>query len=53
VIRTVDFDLIRPLLPAPFRCALSKHYAMTFSAEMLEEDDNLKQPLVFEETEGT
>jgi len=26
---------------------------MTFSAEMLEEDDNLKQPLVFEETEGT
>jgi hypothetical protein len=45
-------DLIRPLLPAPFRCALSKHYAMTFSAAMLEED-NLKQPLVFEETEGT
>jgi hypothetical protein len=52
VIGTIDFDLIRRLLPAPFRYALSKHYAMAFSAEMLEEDDNL-QPLVFEETEGT
>jgi len=53
VIWMVNFDSIRKLLPSSFERALKKHYAMTFSVEMLEEEDDLKQPFVFEETEGT
>lgn len=53
VIWMVNFDLVRRLLPSSFRRALGKHYAMTFSVEMLEEEDDLKQPFVFEQTEGT
>jgi hypothetical protein len=53
VIWMVNFDLIRRLLPSSFQRALSKHYALTFSVEMLEEDEDLKQPFVFELTEGT
>lgn len=52
VIWMVNFDLIRRYLPDPFRQALAQHYAMTFSVEMLEEDDALSQPFVFAQTEG-
>lgn len=52
VIWMVNFDLVRGRLPSSFRRALAKHYAMTFSVEMLEEDDDLKHPFVFEQTEG-
>jgi len=53
VIWMVNFDLIRRLMPSSFQRVLSQHYAMTFSVEMLEDDDDLKQPFVFEQTEGT
>src|SRR5262245_44389082 len=53
VLWMVNFVESRRLLPAPFRRALSKHYALTFSVEMLEEDDDLKQPFAFDEAEGT
>jgi tetratricopeptide (TPR) repeat protein len=53
VVWMVNFDLIRRLMPSSFQRVLSQHYAMTFSVEMLEDDDDLKQPFVFEQTEGT
>jgi hypothetical protein len=53
VIWMVNFDLVRRLMPSSFQRALKKHYAMTFSVEMLEEEADLRQPFVFEQTEGT
>ena len=52
VIWMVNFDLLRAWLPESFNKALIKHYALTFSVEMLEEDQDLKEPFIFEDTEG-
>jgi hypothetical protein len=52
VIWMVNFDLARRFLPGPFQSALAKHWAMTFSVEMLEEEDGLDEPFVFAQTEG-
>jgi hypothetical protein len=52
VIWMVNFERVRSYLPGFFRNALSQHYALTFSVEMLEEDDALIDPFVFERTEG-
>ncbi|MEZ5288678.1 MAG: FRG domain-containing protein, partial [Vicinamibacterales bacterium] len=52
VLWMVNFDLVRQFMPSSFQSALRKHYALTFSVEMLEEDDDLKHPFVFEQTES-
>jgi len=52
VLWMVNFDEARAHLPGFFQAALGRHYAMTFSVEMLEEDDAIKDPFVFELTEG-
>ncbi len=52
VLWMVNFDEARTHLPQFFQSALHRHYAMTFSVEMLEEDDDLKDPFRFEQTEG-
>ena len=52
VLWMVNFERVRSYLPGFFRNALSQHYALTFSVEMLEEDDALIDPFVFERTEG-
>ncbi|MEP7384745.1 MAG: FRG domain-containing protein, partial [Gemmatimonadota bacterium] len=52
VIWMVNFDRARAYLPGFFRQSLANHYALTFSVEMLEEDDALLDPFVFERTEG-
>ncbi len=48
----VNFYWSRDYLPEVFQRALKKHYALTFSVEMLEEDDDLKDPFSFEQTEA-
>jgi hypothetical protein len=53
VLWMVNFEHSRKYLPEFFLRALNRHYALTFSVEMLEEDDALKDPFIFEQTEGT
>ncbi len=53
VLWMVNFDRARDYLPQFFRDSLSRHYALTFSVEMLEEDPALIDPFIFERTEGT
>ncbi len=45
VIWMVNFDRVRAYLPDFFRNALSEHYALTFSVEMLEEDPRADRSL--------
>lgn len=52
VLWMVNFDGSRKFLPRPFRRSLAKHFALTFSVEMLEEDKDLNNPFSFSETEG-
>ena len=53
VIWMVNLDSIRERVPPSFKRVLDEHYALTFSVEMLEDDNDLKQPFVFDETEGS
>ena len=53
VLWMVNFDWSRHYMPEVFQRALGKHYALTFSVEMLEEDEDLKDPFSFERTEAT
>jgi len=52
VLWMVNFDHLRRYLPPFFRDVLRRHYALTFSVEMLEEDPSLKDPFEFESSEG-
>jgi hypothetical protein len=52
VLWMVNFDAMRRHLPPFFQNTLHRHYALTFSVEMLEADEQLADPFVFEQTEG-
>jgi hypothetical protein len=52
VIRMVNFDLVHRLLPSSSQRALGKYCAMTLAWKCWREGD-VKQPFVFEQTEGT
>lgn len=52
VLWMVNFDRARAYLPPFFQQSLARHYALTFSVEMLEEDPALIDPFIFERTEG-
>jgi FRG domain len=52
VLWMVNFEHSRKHLPPSFTRALERHFALTFSVEMLEEDRDLSDPFVFDDTEG-
>ena len=53
VLWMVNFVDAKRLQPPYFREVLQRHFAITFSVEMLEEDSRLRDPFVFERKKGT